>query len=88
MKLEAILKCDYKYEGTFEEMLNEYCNLKLRWDEDDGWGYTVSRSDDKTIGALNKLRMKRNSIVHATKSDVELSLEDIKYCIDYICKMG
>ena len=88
VRLEAILRSDYHYEGDFSEMLKKYCDSKLCWSEDDGWGYMVSKSDDKTIRLLNNLRIKRNSIVHSEKTRVELSLEDIHYCINYICKMG
>lgn len=88
VRLEAILKCDYHYEGTLEEMLKSYCDNKLTWQEDDGWGYMNYKSDEKTIKLLHTLRMKRNSIVHAEKNNAELSVEDIKYCIDYICKLG
>ena len=68
-------------------MLKTYCDSKLHWKEDDGWDY-VWVSDDKTINILNNLRIKRNSIVHSEKTNVELSLADIQYCIDYICKLG
>lgn len=88
VRLEAILKCDYHYEGTLEDMLKSYCTNKLTWEEDDGWGYMNWRKDEKTINLLHSLRMKRNSIVHAEKTNVQLSIEDIKYCIDYICKLG
>ena len=87
VRLEAILRCDYHYEGDFSEMLKTYCDSKLHWKEDDGWDY-VWVSDDKTIKILNNLRIKRNSIVHSEKTNVELSLADIQYCIDYICKLG
>ncbi len=83
VRLEAILRCDYHYEGDFGEMLKEYCNKHLSWDDD---GYACY--DEKTINTLNNLRIKRNTIVHAEKKPVDLSLEDIQYCIDYICKMG
>lgn len=88
VKLEAILKFDYRFEGTFEEMLKTYSDKHLHWDEDDGWGYMVAASDDKSIKTLNSLRIKRNSIVHSEKTQVELSLDDLKYCIEYICKLG
>ena len=88
VRLEAILRSDYLYEGDFSEMLKKYCDSKLNWEEDDGWGYMVNKSDDKTIRLFNNLRIKRNSIVHSEKTNVELSLEEIRYCIDYICKMG
>ena len=69
-------------------MLKSYCNNKLTRQEDDGWGYMNYKSDDKTIKLLHSLRIKRNSIVHAEKTNVELSIEDINYCIDYICNLG
>lgn len=87
VRLEAILRSSYHYEGDFSEMLSRYCSNNLKWREDDGWGYMVDRSDDKTINLLNALRLKRNSIVHSEKTNVSLSKEDIHYCIDYICNM-
>ena len=87
VKLEAIFKCDYKLEGTFEEMMKQYISKHLYWTEDDGWGYSVSKSDDKTIKLINNLRIKRNSIVHSSVTEVSLSFEDLKYCIEYICKL-
>jgi hypothetical protein len=69
-------------------MLKKYCDEKLNWREDDGWGYMVDRSDEQTIRTLHSLRIKRNSIVHSEKSQVDLTMEDIRYCIEYICKMG
>ena len=88
VRLESILRSDYHYEGDFSEMLKKYCDQKLNWSEDDGWGYMVSRRDDKTINLLHNLRIKRNSIVHSEKVEVDLTIEDIRYCIEYICKMG
>ena len=87
VKLEAVLKCDYKFVGTFEEMLNKYVSAHLERSCDDGWGYMVDASDTKTINLLNNLRKMRNNIVHAEKNDVNLSTEDLQYCIEYICKL-
>lgn len=87
VRMEAILRCDYHYEGDFSDMLNQYCNSKLRWQEDDGWGYMIDRSDDKTIRLLHKLRMKRNSIVHSEKCVEDLSATELESCIDFVCKM-
>lgn len=84
VRLEAILRCDYHYEGDFAEMLKKYCNEHLSWYDEEGY----SDGDDKTIKILNNLRIKRNSIVHSEKANIELSLEDIHYCIDYICNLG
>ncbi len=87
VKLEAILKCDYKYHGTFEEMLKQFCDNELNWEEDDGWGYMVNECDRKTIDVLQNLRLKRNSIVHAENVNVNLTVEELKYCIEYICNL-
>ena len=83
VRLEAILKCDYHYDGELSTMLEKYCQ-EHGW-EDDGWGYSVESS---FVKYLHKLRMKRNNIVHCEKNSVDLSLEELQYCIDYICKMG
>lgn len=76
VRLEAILRSDYHYEGDFSEMLNRYC---------DGF----NTDDDENIPMLlNKLRMQRNGIVHCEKCKEGLTQEEIKWCIDYICKIG
>ena len=83
VRLEAILRCDYHYEGEFSEMLNEYCSKHGR--EDDGWGYDVEAN---FVKHLHKLRKCRNSIVHSEKTGETMSVDELKFCIDYICKMG
>ena len=83
VRLEAILRCDYHYEGDLSVMIDKYCQ-EHGW-EDDGWEYSI---ESKCVKYLQKLRMKRNNIVHSEKNSVDLTLEEIKYCIDYICKMG
>ena len=88
VRLEAILRSDFHYDGEFSEMLKKYCDTKLHWREDDGWGYMVNRCDEKTIRLLNNLRIKRNSIVHSEKTSIELSWDDLQYCIEYICELG
>lgn len=82
VRLEAILRCDYHYDGDLSVMLDKYCSGFNTYD-DEGNDY-----DPYTPSALNKLRMKRNNIVHSEKNNVDLTLEELKYCIDYICKMG
>ncbi len=86
IRLEAILKYDYRYEGNFSEMLKQYCDQKLHWYEEDE--DIIEKSDSKTIKLLNNLRMKRNSILHSDNVEVNLTIEDIRYCIEYLCKMG
>ena len=83
VRLEAVLRCNYHYEGDLSVMIDKYCQ-EHGW-KDDGWGYSVEANHVKY---LKKLRMKRNNIVHSEKNSVDLTLEEIKCCIDYICKMG
>ncbi|MGN0804706.1 MAG: hypothetical protein ACI4MS_04930, partial [Candidatus Coproplasma sp.] len=82
VRLEAILRSTYHYEGDFSEMLNQYCNAYGQ--EDDGWGYN---QEAKFVKYLQKLRTCRNSIVHSEKTKETLSIDEIGYCIDYICNM-
>ncbi len=85
VRLESVLKCNYHYEGDFADMITRYCNEKLHWEEDDGWGYMVGCSDDKAINLLHKLRKQRNSIVHSEKDNETMTVAEIKECIDLIC---
>ena len=81
VRLEAILRCDYHYEGDFVDMLNKYCGQFNTYD-DEGNDY-----DPYTPKMLNKLRMQRNGIVHSEKCNETLTIDELKWCIDYICKM-
>lgn len=83
VRMEAILRSKYHLEGDFSEMLTQYCSKYGR--EDDGWGYDVEAG---FVKHLHKLRKCRNSIVHSEATDEALSIEELNYCIDYICKMG
>lgn len=82
VRLEAILRCDYHYEGDFVKMIDQYCSTFNTYD-DEGNDY-----DPYTPRVLHKLRMMRNGIVHSEKCEQELNIDEIKFCIDYICKMG
>ena len=82
VRLEAILRGKYHYEGDFSEMLNKYCS-KFNTYDDEGNDY-----DPHTPRILNKLRIQRNSIVHSEKTSGTMSVDELKFCIDYICKMG
>lgn len=82
VRLEAILRSDYHYEGDFSEMLTRYCNTFNIYDDE------ANDYDPYTPKMLQKLRMQRNGIVHSEKSKECLSVNDIKWCIDCICKMG
>lgn len=82
VRLEAILRGKYHLEGDFSEMLNQYCSKYGT--EDDGWGYNV---ESGFVKYLHKLRKCRNSIVHSEKNNDTMSIEELKFCIEYICKM-
>lgn len=69
-KLEGIFKQRFSLEGSFQEMMEIYCN---------------ENCDEHITEVLNKLRMKRNDMVHPSERDIELSDEEIMECIEYIC---
>lgn len=81
VRMEAILKCDYNYQGDFSEMLDRFCGQFNTYD-DEGNNY-----DTYTPDMLNRLRRQRNSIVHFEKTVEPMSDDDIKQCIDYICSL-
>lgn len=83
VKIEAILKCDYKYEGTFEEMLSKF--TEKHGYEDDGWGYNVESDRSKLF---HKLRKYRNGIVHPEQSKEVLTVDELKSLIKYACDLG
>lgn len=83
VRLEAILKSDYHYEGELADMMKRYCDE--HGSEDDGWGYSQK---SEFVDYLHKLRKQRNSIVHSEKTNEQMTEEEIKFCIDYICQLG
>ena len=82
VRLEAILRCDYHYEGDFSDMLTRFCGRFETYDDES------NDYDPHTPRILNKLRIHRNSIVHSEKATEQLSIDELKFCIDYICKLG
>ena len=70
IKLEGIFKDKFDLNGTFLEMMQDF---------------TVNYSDEHMTELLNKLRMKRNEMVHQEDRNTELSDDEIRECIDYIC---
>lgn len=88
VRLESSLKSKYHYTGDFSDMITRYCNEHLQWEEDDGWGYTVHRADDKKIVLLHKLRQQRNSIVHADKKGDTMTVAELKECINLVCAIN
>lgn len=89
VRLESVLKNDYRYEGDFSEMLEKYCDEELCWEEyDDDREVWSDNSDEKTIRLLHNLRIERDNIVHPEKIAVDFTVEDLRYCIEYICGVG
>ena len=70
--LEGILKNRLGYEGTFEEMINSYLD-------------TIN--NDRVGELFHKLRKERNSAVHADRTGMKLTSDELKYLIDYIIKL-
>ena len=75
VRLEAILRCYYHNEGDFADLLNRYCRQ-------------FSPFQNKPPLILNKLRKQRNGIVYSEKCNETLTIEELKWCIDHICKMS
>ena len=86
VRLEAILKCDFHYEGTFEEMLTRFSKEHGYESVDDGWGY-YSSVETPQNKVFHKLRKYRNDIVHAEKNQEILSPDEIKLAIEYVFKL-
>lgn len=84
VRLEAVLKSKYHYEGDFSEMLEKYCSRHGSYEEDDGWGY-MERRTEKFVPYLQKLRKYRNSVVHSEKKVDSMTKEELDFCIQYIC---
>lgn len=69
-KLEAIFQEKMSLSGSFQEMMEAYTNANC---------------DEHITELLNKLRMKRNDLVHPSDREINLSDSDITECINYIC---
>lgn len=82
VRLEAVLKCDFHYEGTFEEMLSEYTQDTREYDDWNG------ESDSIESDCFHKLRKFRNEIVHAQKDGIEMSKVELEKAIKYVCQLG
>lgn len=84
VKLESILKYQYKYEeSTFEELLHRFCRDVLTVEEDDGWDIITKESPMANL--LHKLRKTRNNLVHSTTDDSEpIKFDEFNACLNYI----
>ena len=87
VRLEAVLKSKFHYQGDFSDMLEQYCNQYGMHDEDDGWGYMQTYTDE-FVPCLQKLRKYRNSIVHSDNKAEKMTKEELEFCIQYICNIN
>ncbi len=77
--LESYLKCVYNYEGDLIDMIDDYCKKV--------------EHNPENQRLLNKLRMSRNKSVHYMRKDEqtsnsnEMTKEELKSCINYICRL-
>ncbi len=72
-KLEIFIKAYFGFDGDFKDVLDQYLSK--------------SNLNDEDISLLNKLRIKRNSIVHAENSSVELNDEELTKAIILVEKL-
>jgi hypothetical protein len=80
VRLEAYLRSTCKMTGDFSEMLVKWCNANGTVNDDCGYP-TESRMSQ----LFHKLRIKRNSLVHPEQKGEDLSFEELRQCIDFIC---
>lgn len=66
-KLEIFIKAYYEFEGDFKSVLDQFIVKK--------------GLDEKDATLLNKIRMKRNSIVHSETIDVDVNGDDVTKAI-------
>lgn len=81
VRMEAILKFGYHYEGDFSTMLDKFCEGFNTTDDE------CNNYDPDTPNMLDKLRKQRNGIVHSEKILSPMSDDEIKECIEYICSL-
>ena len=84
VRLEAVLKAKYHYEGEFSEMLERFCKEQGKYLADDGYGYMMPRAED-FVSCPQNPRKYRNSIVHSEKKGDKMTKEELSFCIQYIC---
>ena len=90
-RLQIILEHKFGYSGDLFTMIDNLIDKTMKLhnctDDEDNSYYAYMEEDrlfTKRIQLLHKLRMKRNNIVHAETKEVEMSIEEIRECIDLI----
>ena len=72
-KLEIFVKAYYELDGDFKDVLDQFIDIE-HLNEDES-------------ALLNKIRIKRNSIVHAENSSIELNADDLTKAIILVEKL-
>ena len=90
-RLQIILEYKFRYSGDLFTMIDTLINRTMQlhncYDDEDNDYYRYQEEDrvsNKRIQLLHKLRMKRNNIVHAETKNVDMTIDEIKECIDLI----
>lgn len=90
-RLQIILEHKFGYSGDLFTMIDTLIDRTMQLHnctDDEDNSYNAYMEEDrlftKRIQLLHKLRMKRNNIVHAERKEVEMSIEEIRECIDLI----
>ena len=73
VKLESILKYCYHYEGELSVMLANF--------------FDEHETEELLKKQLSKLRMKRNSIVHAENNSIDFTIDDLRSCLAIIADL-
>lgn len=93
---DAILRFDYKCDADdLYERMNQFFDKGPKSRNcDDGWGYMALDTEyeneyvqpwNENRELMNKLRMKRNSIVHPENNKcADLNNEELKQCLDFV----
>lgn len=90
-RLQIILEYKFRYSGDLFTMIDALINQTMqlhncRDDEDNNYRryQEEDRISSKRIQLLHTLRMKRNNIVHAETKNIDMTIDEIKECIDLI----
>ena len=90
-RLQILLEYKFGYTGDLFTMIDTLVERNMQLhncsdDEDNNYNQYLEedRVSLRRIELLHKLRMKRNNIVHAELKEVEMSLQEIKDCIDLV----
>lgn len=97
---DAILRFDYKCDASdfYGRMKQFFDNGPKSRDCDDGWGYMTLDTEyenqyvkpwNDNCELMNKLRIKRNSMVHPESDErADLNKDELKRCLEFVFKVN